>query len=130
MIEKYGRHDETRTPDLYRAVAASPPGARSCPFAAGQRLGDGELAIGAVRNHRLTRLKMELGAIETHRNDVRLERAYTSPAALPSKLRDAIQSRIQSGVKHRGGSAVQKRVCGRSQQNQGSQGTHCRSEQG
>ena len=38
------------------------------------RLGDGEIAIGAVRNHRLTRLKMELGAIEMYRDDVRLER--------------------------------------------------------
>jgi len=61
------------------------------------------------------------GVLQTWRN---------SPAVLPSKLRDAKQSRIQSGVKHRGGSAVQKRVCGRSQQNQGSQGTHCRGEQG
>ena len=60
------------------------------------------------------------GVLQTWRN---------RPAVLSSKLRDAIQSRIKSGVKHRGGSAVQKRVCGRSQQNQGSQGTDCRSEQ-
>src|SRR5215469_1179545 len=51
-------------------------------------------------------------------------------ARLESKLGDSIQSRIQSEVKHRGGSARQKRVCGRSQQNQGSQGTYRRSEQG
>jgi hypothetical protein len=39
-----------------------------------ERLGDVEVAIGAVRNHRLTGLKMELGAVEMYRDDVRLER--------------------------------------------------------
>ena len=38
------------------------------------RLGNGEVAIGAVRNHHLARLKMELRAIEMHRDDVRFER--------------------------------------------------------
>ena len=47
-----------------------------CPswLFAGEHFGDGELAIGAVRNHRLTRLKTELGAIKLYRDDVRLER--------------------------------------------------------
>ena len=37
-------------------------------------LGEVEVAIGAVRNHRLTRLKTELGAIEMHGDDIRFER--------------------------------------------------------
>jgi hypothetical protein len=37
-------------------------------------LADVEVAIWAVRNHRLARLEMELGAIEMDRNDIRLER--------------------------------------------------------
>jgi hypothetical protein len=37
-------------------------------------LGDVEVAIGAVRNHCLARLKMELRAIEMYRDDVRFER--------------------------------------------------------
>jgi hypothetical protein len=49
------------------ATAASPqPGAPSWLFAERKRLGDGEVAIGAVRNHSLTRLKTELGAIELY----------------------------------------------------------------
>jgi hypothetical protein len=36
-------------------------------------LGEVEVAIGAVRNHCLTRLKMELSAIEIYRDDVRFE---------------------------------------------------------
>ena len=44
----------------------------SCLFAGVKRLSDGEVAIGAVRNHRLTRLKTELAAIELHRDRVRL----------------------------------------------------------
>ena len=42
---------------------------------------DGELAIRAVRNHRLTRLKVELGAIELDRDDVRFERHKVGNAA-------------------------------------------------
>jgi hypothetical protein len=34
----------------------------------GEHFGDREFAIGAVRNHGLTRLKMKLFAIELHRN--------------------------------------------------------------
>ena len=44
-------------------------------------LGDGEVAVGAVRNHRLTRLKMQLGAIKVYRNYVRLERHQVGDAA-------------------------------------------------
>ena len=47
----------------------------------GHRLVDREVAIGAMRNHRLTRLKMELGAIEIDRDDVRLERHQVGDAA-------------------------------------------------
>src|SRR5262245_66697167 len=57
----------------------------------GKRLGDGEVAIGAVRNHRLTWLKTELGTIELYRDHVRLERYQVSDAADlgigPTKLR-------------------------------------------
>jgi hypothetical protein len=35
---------------------------------------DVEIAIGPMRKHRLTRLKLELRAIELYRDDVRLER--------------------------------------------------------
>lgn len=47
----------------------------------GERLHDGEVAIGAVRNHRLTRLQTELGAIELYRDHVRLERHEAGDAA-------------------------------------------------
>ena len=40
-----------------------------------------EVAIGAVRNHCLTRLKTELGAIELYRDYVRLERHQAGDAA-------------------------------------------------
>jgi hypothetical protein len=35
---------------------------------------DVEIAVGAVRNHGLTRRKVELDAIEIYRNDIRFER--------------------------------------------------------
>src|SRR5262245_3041486 len=47
------------------------------------RLGDGEIAIGAVRAHRLTGFKMELGAIDLYRDDVRLERHQVGYPADP-----------------------------------------------
>jgi hypothetical protein len=36
-------------------------------------LRDVDVAIWAVRNHRLARLEMELGAIEMNRDDIRFE---------------------------------------------------------
>src|SRR4051812_161926 len=45
------------------------------------RLGEGEVAIGSVRNHRLTRLQMKLGDTQMYRNDVRLERHQVRNAA-------------------------------------------------
>jgi hypothetical protein len=45
------------------------------------QLGEVEVAIGAVRNHRLTRLKTELGAIEMHSDDIRFERHQVGDAA-------------------------------------------------
>ena len=39
-----------------------------------ERLGDGAVPIWAVWHHCLTRIKMELGAIEMSRDDVRPER--------------------------------------------------------
>jgi len=42
-----------------------------CPLV--DYLFDVEVAIGAVRNHRLARLKMELRAIEMYRDHVRFE---------------------------------------------------------
>src|SRR5262245_6371866 len=47
----------------------------------GKRFGDGETAIGAVRNHGLTGLKTELDAIELYRDHVRLERHQIGDAA-------------------------------------------------
>jgi hypothetical protein len=38
------------------------------------QLGEVEVAIGAVRDHRLTRLKTELGAVEIYSDDIRFER--------------------------------------------------------
>ncbi len=43
--------------------------------------GDVEVAIRAVRNHCLTRLKMELGAVELYRDNVRFERDQIGDAA-------------------------------------------------
>jgi len=40
---------------------------------AGERFGDGELAIGAVRDHGLTWLEAELRAIDLYGDGVRLE---------------------------------------------------------
>ena len=45
------------------------------------RLLDREVAIGAMRSHLLTRLEMELGAIEMDRDDLRLERHQVGDAA-------------------------------------------------
>src|SRR5260370_6290726 len=47
------------------------------------RLGDSELAVRAVRNHRLTRLQSELGAIELYRDYVGLERHQVGDAPDP-----------------------------------------------
>ena len=44
-------------------------------------LGNSELPIGTVRNYRLTRLKVELRAVQMHRNYVRLERHQARDAA-------------------------------------------------
>jgi hypothetical protein len=49
------------------------PSVSSCRLAAGEHFGDSELAIGAVSNDGLTRLKMKLFAIELHGDNVRLE---------------------------------------------------------
>ena len=62
-------------------VNSLPPNARSWPFFSGERLGHGEVAIGAMRNHRLARLKTELGAIKLYRDQVRLERHQAGDAA-------------------------------------------------
>ena len=45
------------------------------------RLGNGEFPIGTVRNYRLTRFKVELSAVQMHRNYVWLERHQTGDAA-------------------------------------------------
>jgi len=68
-----------------------PPNARSWPFFGGERLGHGEVAIGAVRNHRLTRLKTEPGAIKLYQDQVRLERrqAGQEVAQIAEGRRDA-----------------------------------------
>jgi hypothetical protein len=51
----------------------------------GVSLDEVEVAIGAMWNNRLTRLKMEQGAIEMYRDDVRFER---------HQVRDAVDLRI------------------------------------
>ena len=56
-----------------RSRCGSAAGGSLTAVCGGGRLGDGEVAIGAVWNHRLTRLEMELGAIEMYRDEVRLE---------------------------------------------------------
>jgi hypothetical protein len=38
-----------------------------------ERFGDGEVAIGAVRNHGLTWLEVDLDAIDLHGDDIRLK---------------------------------------------------------
>ena len=45
------------------------------------RFGNAEFAVWTVRNYRLTRFKVELSAIQMHRNYVRLERHQTGDAA-------------------------------------------------
>src|SRR5260221_12213459 len=64
-------------------------------------LGEVEVAIGAVRNHRLTRLKMELDAIEMYRDDVRLERHQVGDAAdlrIGIRIRPCRQTCVTDGV--------------------------------
>jgi hypothetical protein len=65
---------------LRSCSASSPAGNHSC-LSATERLGDREFAIGAVRNHRLTRLEAELGAIELYGDHVRLERHQAGDTA-------------------------------------------------
>src|SRR5262249_51940678 len=98
-LDSSGPHDIGHAPDpsrsrcaqcdpstRYRAeVRRSPivvePCARSWPFCWAEGIGDGEVAVGAVRNHRLPRLQAELGAVELNRNPVRLERRLVGDAA-------------------------------------------------
>ena len=44
-------------------------------------LGEIEIAIGTVRNHRLTRFKTEFDAVEIYRDDIRFERHQFGDAA-------------------------------------------------
>ena len=67
----------------------------------GSHLGDVEVAIGAVRNHRLTRFKMELDAIEMHRDDIRFERHQVGDAAdlgIGLRIRPCRQTCVTNGV--------------------------------
>src|SRR5262249_49738482 len=83
-----GRHGSGRAPDPSRSRCAQcGPSTQcraevrrsrtavepSCVFATRKRLADAEIAIGAVRNHRLTRLETELDTVELYRHDIRLE---------------------------------------------------------
>jgi hypothetical protein len=54
---------------LYRRGSCS----RSWLFAAGERLGDSEVAIGAMTDYSLTRCQPYLLAIELYLDDIRLE---------------------------------------------------------
>src|SRR5580658_2633368 len=74
---------------------------KHCSLSACPCLGNGEFAIGAVWNYRLTRLKMQLPAIELYRNYVRLERHQTGDAADLRKslaIRPCPQTRIADVV--------------------------------
>src|SRR5262249_47686108 len=66
--------------DSSRAIALGIPPARIL-LAPSDCLSDGEFAIGAMRNHRLTRLKTKLPAIELYRDNVGLERHQAGNAA-------------------------------------------------
>jgi len=60
-----------------------------------------EVAIGAVRNHRLPRLKMELRAIEMYRDDVRFKRHQVGDAAdfgIGIRIRPRGQTCVIDGV--------------------------------
>src|SRR5262249_34078034 len=76
-----GRHDIGQAPDSSRSRCAQSGPSIQCRaegrrspiavepswlFPMGKRLADGEIAIRAVWNHRLTRLETELDAIELH----------------------------------------------------------------
>src|SRR5215471_18879306 len=54
---------------------------RSSGLCAGHRFGDGEVAIGAVRNHALPWLEMDLRPIDLHGDDIGLERYEVRDAA-------------------------------------------------
>jgi hypothetical protein len=65
------------------------------------RLVDREVAIGAMRNHILTRLEMKLGAIETDRDDFRLQRHQVGDAAdfsIGLSIPPGRQTRLTDGV--------------------------------
>ena len=74
--------DITRQSDVHRQQSRHVPlhfdSDRRCFLAAAiwlmDHLGNVDVAIWAMRNHRLARLEMELGAIEMDRDDIRFER--------------------------------------------------------
>lgn len=79
-IQNLGKMKACRTRVSTSLTASAEFGTRRCELpirlcgdAAREHFRDGELAIGAVWNHGLTRLKMKLFAIELHRDNVRLE---------------------------------------------------------
>jgi hypothetical protein len=67
--------DVARESDVYREQSSHVAPRLWClsGLFAGERFGDGEVAIGAVRNHRLAWLEMDLHTIELHGDDIRLE---------------------------------------------------------
>src|SRR5262245_31397189 len=91
--------------DRKRCLAArsrcGPAGCSLTAVCRADRLGGGEVSIGAVRNHRLTRLKMELDAIEMYRDEVRLERHQVGDAAdlrIGIRIRPSRQTCVTDGV--------------------------------
>src|SRR5215831_1573176 len=91
--------------DRKRYLAArsrcGPAGCSRTAVCRADRLGGGEVSIGAVRNHRLTRLKMELNAIEMYRDDVRLERHQVGDArdlGIGIRIRPCRQTCVVDGV--------------------------------
>ena len=74
---------------------------RSLLVACRGHLSDVEVAIGTVRNHGLTRLKMKLGAVEMHRHEVGFERHQVGDASnirIGDRIRPCRQTRVTDGV--------------------------------
>src|ERR1700751_897978 len=65
------------------------------------QLGNVEIAIGTVRNHRLARFEMELDAVEMYRDHVRLERHQVGDAAnlrIGIRIRPCRQTCVTDGI--------------------------------
>src|SRR5262249_45111096 len=90
-----------RKPSLAARSRREPAGCSLTAVCRADYLGGGEVSVGAVRNHRLTRLKMELNAIEMDRDDFRLERHQVADAAdlrIGIRIRPCCQTCVTDAV--------------------------------